>query len=309
MIEIFVALFIGWNLGANDAANIFGTAVSNKIIKFYSAALIAIIFVIIGAVIGGEEGVKTYEEIASTNSVVISSIIGLSAAISVFIMTGLKIPVSMTHAMLAGVVVSGLLTGGVNYTPVMKMGASWFISPVSTMVISYLIYRFTNKRVKSLFRGIGSLDKFIKITTILVGIYGSYSLGANNVANVVGVFVYSSEMGIYSWLILGGVAISIGIITFSKRVMGTVGSEISKMDNYGAMIAVLSSAIVIHIYSIYGIPVSSSQSIVGAVVGIGLIEGMVNVNFKVLRKVVLGWIYSISVSGFLTFVLIKLFVK
>ncbi|MGM0507768.1 MAG: anion permease [Fusobacteriota bacterium] len=303
---ILVAIFLGWNLGSNDAANIFGTAVSNNILKFINAAIISSVFVILGAIIRGEAGVQTYQNINGQMEITIAVIIGISAGLSVFLMTFFKIPVSTTHAILSGIIVSGVMKGDINIRPLYKIFISWFASPIGSFIIAYFLYYIYLNNIKKHIKNIYIFEKFIKIGIILVGIYGSYSLGANNVANVVGVFVGSNSLSMNMWLLLGGVSISLGIITYSKKVMNTVGNDITKLDNAGALIAVLSTAIVIHIYALYGVPVSSSQGIVGGVMGIGFHSGLRSIKFNIISKIMKGWIYSILISGGLSYLLIIL---
>lgn len=303
---ILAALFLGWNLGANDAANIFGIAVTNKIVKFWVAAILSSCFVIVGALIGGKYGVETYQKISMQNDMKTAVIISFSAAISVFIMTTLKIPVSTTHSILSALVVAGIFQNQLNITPLTKILISWFASPIGSMALSYLLYKIYNYKIKRRIKNIFILEKMVKIGILLVGIYGSYSLGANNVANVVGIFANNKLLTLRNWLILGGVSISLGIITYSKKVMTTVGTGIVKMDNLGALIALLSTAVIIHIYSLYGIPVSSSQAIVGGVIGVGMTEGIENVKTKVVLKIIQGWFYSIGISGVLAFLMLKI---
>lgn len=305
--QYIISFFLGWNLGANDAANIFGTAVSNRIIKFINAAIIASIFVILGAYIGGSEGIKTYQSIVNQDNIKIASLISLATGISVFIMTYAKIPVSTTHCMLSAIIVSGIMKGEINIKPLIKVMMSWFLSPIGSMVLAYLIYKFSKGIIRKKIKNIIIFENFIKISSILVGIYGSYSLGANNTANVVGVFAGNqSRFSIEMWLLFGGIAISTGILTYSKRVMGTVGSKIVKMDNYGALVAVLSTSIIVHLYSLIGVPVSSSQGIVGGVIGVGITESIDNINLKVILKIISGWVYSIVISGVLSYIFIKI---
>ncbi|BDU50695.1 inorganic phosphate transporter [Haliovirga abyssi] len=307
IIFIIIAVsFVGWNLGANDASNIFGTIISNKILKFKTAGIIGTIFVILGAVIGGKNGIETYNSLYNGQDLKIALAISFAAGISVLIMTIFKIPVSTTHSILSGIVVSALISGNINVAPLFKIFTSWFLSPIGAMGLGYIIYKISRKFIRNKIKNVLVFNKFIKILAILIGIYGSYSLGANNVANVVGIFAKGTNFSINLWLILGGISISFGLVTYSKRVMKTVGLDIVYLDNYGALVAVLASAIVIHLYSVIGVPVSSSQAIVGGVIGVGMTESVRNINYKIILKIVSGWIYSILISGFLTFIFIKL---
>lgn len=303
-----MSFFLGWNLGANDAANVFGTAVSNRIIRFRTAALIGTIFVITGAVIGGHAGVATYGLMMRGFTEHSAVLISLAAGTTVLAMTVAKIPVSMTHCLIAAIAVAGTMNGIYNFSPMKKVAVSWIVSPAGAAALAFVLYKVTAVLVRRYISNVVKYEKFIRAAAIIVGMYGSYSLGANNVANVVGVFSYKdSQISLEEWLLLGGIFISVGIVTFSRRVMTTVGEKIAKIDDFGAVVAVLASSVVVHLFSIAGIPVSSSQAIVGGVIGVGVTEGVRNLDIGVIRKIVAGWIYSIVGAGILTFLLLTIF--
>src|SRR5210317_2015451 len=106
MLLIFLSsgLFLGWSLGANDAANVFGTAVGTKMIRFKTAALISGIFVILGAVIGGAGASHTLGKLGSVNAIAGSFMVAFAAGFTVFWMTKLKVPVSTSQAVVGAII-------------------------------------------------------------------------------------------------------------------------------------------------------------------------------------------------------------
>ena len=94
MLLIFLSsgLFLGWSLGANDAANVFGTAVGTKMIRFKTAAMISGIFVIIGAVIGGAGASHTLGKLGSVNAIAGSFMVAFAAGFDKIKVTGFNIP-------------------------------------------------------------------------------------------------------------------------------------------------------------------------------------------------------------------------
>ena len=103
---------------------------------------------------------------------------------------------------------------------------------------------------------------------------------------------------------MGGIAIAVGVFTYSKRVMLTVGNDLLKMSPVAAFIVVLSHSIVLFLFASQGIsnflqsmnlpsiplvPVSSSQAVVGAVIGIGLLKGGKEVKWSIASKITIGW--------------------
>ncbi len=97
-------LFLGWSLGANDAANLFGTAVGAKVIKFRTAAIVMSIFVIIGAVSSGSGASHTLGKLGAINSLSGAFVVALSSAITVFIMTKYGLPVSTSQSIVGAII-------------------------------------------------------------------------------------------------------------------------------------------------------------------------------------------------------------
>ena len=93
-------LFLGWSLGANDAANIFGSAVGTKMVKFKSAVVIASVFVIIGAVLQGYGASQTLGDLGSINAIGGAFTVALCAGLTVFWMTKLQLPVSTSQGIM-----------------------------------------------------------------------------------------------------------------------------------------------------------------------------------------------------------------
>jgi PiT family inorganic phosphate transporter len=91
-------LFLGWSLGANDASNVFGTAVGSKMIRFRTAAVWCSIFVILGAVISGAGASHTLGKLGSVNAIAGAFIVAFAAAASVYLMTKARYPVSTSQA-------------------------------------------------------------------------------------------------------------------------------------------------------------------------------------------------------------------
>ena len=319
-IFLSAGLFMGWSLGANDAANIFGTAVGTKMIKFRTAAIICTIFVILGAVISGAGASHTLGKLGEINAIGGAFTVAFAAAITVFGMTKQGLPVSTSQA-IVGAIIGWNFFVGVSTDPAVlyKIMGTWFFTPVLGAVFAIVFYFVTKCILDKLQIHIMRLDNYTRIALVLVGIFGSYSLGANNIANVMGVFINVSPFdniyikdvfhisGTQQLFLLGGIAISIGVFTYSKKVMMTVGSSIFKLSPISAYIVVLASSTVLFVFASEGlkmwlmernlpsfplVPVSQSQAVVGAIMGIGIFKSGRNVNFKVLGRIGVGWILT-----------------
>ena len=323
-------LFLGWSLGANDAANVFGTAVATKMVKFKVAALIASIFVIVGATISGAGAAHTLGKLGSVNALGGAFTVALAAAVTVAWMTKLGLPVSTTQAIVGAIVGWDFFAGAlVDTNALTKIITTWVLNPILAGAFSFVLF----KLVKAYLRGakihLLRIDLYTRLGLILIGAFGSYSLGANNIANVMGVFVASNPftdinfMGLFRLtgtqvlFFVGGLAIAVGIYTYSYRVMKTVGSDIFKLSPIAALVVVLAESLVLFIFASQSlerlliklglptiplVPVSSSQAVVGGVIGIAIARGGGKaINLKVLTRIFWGWIITPVTAAVISF--------
>ena len=291
-------IFLGWSLGANDASNVFGSAVASRMLKFWTAAVLASVFVLLGALLQGKAGIETLKDLTqlSLQQAVISSI---AAAITVSIMTILGLPVSTSQAVVGAILGVGFLNRQINLAGLGKVVACWFGTPVGAVVVAVIVYRglafFYNRLRINLFQS----DILLRTSLIAAGSYGAYSLGANNVANVSAVFVGAGYLSVFSAVLIGGLSIAFGILTFSKRVMETVGKKLVMLDAFSALVVLLAEAITVHFYALVGVPVSTSQAVIGAVLGVGIIKGINTVSGPTLVRILIGWFLTPAVASFI----------
>ncbi|MEA2012091.1 MAG: inorganic phosphate transporter, partial [Verrucomicrobiota bacterium] len=302
-------LFLGWSLGANDSANIFGTAVSSRMIKYSTAVILITIFVILGACLQGAAGIETLSKV-SNQTIFTATIVSFSAALTVTVMTVLKIPVSTSQAVGGAIFGIGFLKNEINYKIFTKMIICWVATPFGAVFISIILYFLFKKILDKWQPDIFTYDPVVRIGLIICGSYGAYSLGANNTANVAAVFVgehANFSISPFFAAVLGGIGIAIGAITYSKPVMMTVGKGIVKMDAFSAFISILSLSITLHLFAGIGVPVSSSQAIVGSVLGISFVKGLHVINFKTLRNVFSGWAATPFIAALMAILLFNIF--
>ncbi|MBF0180684.1 MAG: anion permease [Magnetococcales bacterium] len=322
-------LFLGWSLGANDAANIFGTAVGTRMIKFTTAALICSIFVLLGAVISGAGAAHTLSKLGDINALGGAFVAAFAAAAVVAWLTILGLPVSTTQAIVGAIIGWNFFTGMATDFSVFKtIVGTWFLSPVLTAIFSYFMYKGVMWWLNQQKFHLISLDAFTRYALLFAGVLGAYSLGANNIANVMGVFIGANPFGDVGFLsglqilfAVGSIAIAAGVYTYGKRVMMTVGDSIAPLTPVGAVVVVLSTSLVLFLFAsedleyflaslglptIPLVPVSSSQAVVGGVIGIGLIKNASNIRWGVTGRIVVAWVQTPIVSAIASFFMLFL---
>ncbi len=323
---------MGWSLGANDAANVFGTAVGSRMVRFRSAALISSAFVMLGAVTGGRGASEGLTAIAAVDGIVPSALVALSAAFTVLVMTRLSLPVSTSQAIvgaLSGYTLACSLP--INFSSLTGIWATWIYGPLLAGLMSAFLYFLINRIFLASTIHLLTLDHYTRGALIAAGAIGSYALGANNIANVTGLFIPTFTAENISLLpcigdiptqlfLIGSVAIALGILTYSKRVMMSIGSNLFRLSPVAAFIVVLSTALVLFLFSSSAlqqfllshnlpapplIPVSQSQASVGAVLGIAVAKrAWHSINIHLLVKIAIGWVATPISSALLSYLLL-----
>jgi len=323
-------LFLGWALGANDASNVFGTAVGSRMIKFSTAAIVCSIFVVLGAVASGTGAAHTLGKLGAITALPGAFMAAFSAGFSVYLMTKAGIAVSTTQAIVGSIIGWNLFSGtDTDPAALTKIVSTWLICPLLAGGISVVLFKLVTTFLRRTNIHLLRTDAYTRIGLLAAGAFGAYSLGANNIGNVVGVFIPSSPFTDFSFgdlftltsieqlFLVGALAIAVGVITYSKRVMMTIGRGMIPLSPIGAWVAVVSHSIVLFLFASRGlesflashglptiplVPVSSSQAVVGAVLGIALLRGGRNIRWRVVGSIAIGWVVTPVIAGVICFV-------
>jgi len=317
LIFLSSGLFLGWSFGANNAGNVFGTAVGSKMVSFKVAAIVCSIGLILGALLSGAGATLTLGKLGSVNELGGAFIVALAGAVAIFGMTRFNLPVSTSQAMVGSIIGWNLFAGAItDYGSLVKIVSSWVVAPVISGFFAIIMYILVRKLLSRIKIHILYLDFYNRVGLIIIGGFGSYSLGANNIANVMGVFVPVSPLrpietffgtisGTEQLFIMGGIAMAAGVITYSGKVLQTVGNNIMTLTPITALIVVFSSSTVLFIFSSQSlerflimlglptiplVPIAAAQAVIGAIIGIGLFQGGKKINFKVIGKIASGWV-------------------
>jgi PiT family inorganic phosphate transporter len=215
-----------------------------------------------------------------------------------------------------------------------RIVATWVLCPLLAALVAAGLYLFGALLLRRSRLHLLRLDAGLRLGLILAGVFGSYSLGANNIGNVMGVFVPAAPFtavtlpgglvfsGTQQLFLLGGLAIAVGVYTRSRQVMLTVGDRLMPLSPFGALVVVLANALVLFVFSSQGlsdavvelglpriplIPVSSSQAVIGAVVGVALLQGqrgLRQVRWGMLARIASGWVSTPVLAALLGYVLL-----
>ena len=166
------------------------------------------------------------------------------------------------------------------------------------------------------------VEEIFKKLQIMTSCYVSLAHGANDVANAIGpiaaiyaIVRHGNLAGNVavpkSFLALGGLGIAVGVAVWGHKVMKTIGSKITELNNTRGFSIDFSTATTVLIASALGLPISSTHTVVGAVVGVGYARGVGAVNLDVIKHIVVSWLITVpagaGMSAILYLILSKIF--
>ena len=157
----------------------------------------------------------------------------------------------------------------------------------------------------------GQVEKIFSYLEVGTACYIAFAHGANDVANAIGPFaaivaVFKSgdltmQVPVPIWILaLGGAGIVVGLGTWGYRVIETIGNKITSITPSRGFSAAFATATTVLLCSKLGLPVSTSHTLVGSVIGVGLAKGMAALNLRVIRSIVNAWIITIPAAAVLT---------
>ena len=192
---------------------------------------------------------------------------------------------------------------------------SVLISAIAALLFTFIFYYFSKAKLK---QSVNSESQFAYLM-IFTSCAVAFAHGSNDVANAIGPLAainqatnqllnqpYTLETPLWI-LFLGATGIVIGLATLGYRVMKTIGENIVKLTPSKGFSAQLAAALTVVIASQLDMPVSTTHTLVGAVIGIGLVEGASTINFNSVRTIVLSWVITLPAGALLSIAFLELF--
>ncbi|WP_203218945.1 inorganic phosphate transporter [Geoglobus acetivorans] len=325
-LTIAVGLYMAWNIGANDAANSMATSYGSKALTLRQIIIMAGILEFLGAFLYGKRVTHTIAkgivpiDALNSNLVVIGALSAiLAASIWITVATYFHLPVSTTHSIVGAMVGFGLAAVSQDYIRLedIQWGAlyrivlSWIISPIAGAVIAFLLFTIIKISLLSRFSN-ESVEHVFRYLQVLTAGYMAFAHGSNDVANATGPM--AAALGYLgtetpAWiLMLGGIGITIGIATWGYRVIMTVGERITELTYTRGFSAEFATATTVIMASTLGMPISTTHTLVGSVIGVGLAGGIASIDLSVVKRIIASWLLTVPVAAGLAIVFYTLMV-
>ena len=310
---ILVAVFMGVNIGGNNAAASMGAAYGAKArTKLQAVALIGV-FSLLGAVLNGGEVIKTLGVgILPAGTILLEgAVVAVGAAgITIFLANIVRLPISTSQAAVGAIVGIGLFydASKINTYTIGEIMVWWVVTPILAWFLAYIVGKYLYTEILIWLADHSdseeSIRKLLNILLTVSGSYVAYSAGANNAANAVGPFVGAGVVTSFQGAVIGGLALGVGAFLLGGRVLDTVGKEITELCVIRAVFVEFIAAGIVHAASIYGIPVSLGEIVTAGVIGIGCANsGMHIMKGDTVKKIAMAWIISPLLAGSMAYAL------
>ncbi len=309
---VLVALAFDFMNGFHDAANSIATVVSTRVLKPYQAVMLAAFFNFVAVFVfqlsvAATVGKGIIEQGAVDHYVVFGALVG---AISWNLLTWYyAIPSSSSHALIGGIVGAGVAKAGTSAllpAGILKTVAFIFISPfiglllgaALMLAISWLFVRSTPSRVDRLFR---------RLQLVSSSLY-SLGHGGNDAQKTIGIIwmlliaagYTGANESVPAWVVIACyVTIGLGTLFGGWRIVKTMGQRITKIRPVGGFCAETSGSIALFLATGLGIPVSTTHTITGSIVGVGTTQSVSAVRWGVAGDLLWAWILTIPCSAFI----------
>lgn len=319
---VVLGLIFDYTNGFHDAANVVSTIIATRALAPMAAIILTAVLNTIGATqIGGvAHTISTglVQEAAVTQNIVLFALIG--AILWNLITWYFGMPSSSSYALIGGLIGAAMVEGGASIVlwrgltnkVLIPMAVSPFIGFGFAYLLMKVIYHYSKKNAE------GRLAKVFRYLQIGSGSVMALAHGLNDAQKSMGIItlgLFASELvattHIPLWVILScALMMGLGTATGGFRIIRTVGFKITKLSPPQGFAAEVSASSVILVASFLGMPISSSQMIVGSIGGVGSAKGAKYVQWEIAKKLALAWILTLPGAAFfssLTFLFYKLF--
>lgn len=319
LLTILVVLVVGMALlfdfvnGWNDSANAIATVVGTRVLSPFKAVVLASTLNLVGAMVGTRVAstmaklihLPERPELAQQHTILIIVVAGLmAAAIWAATMTVFGMPISGSHSLIGGIVGSAVAASGVGILVADNVGKTllaMLCAPVMGFCIAYAFYILLIWSTQTL--APSTMNRSFGRLQILSAGWMAFTHGTNDAQKVMGIImmallVHEGDLGgtfeIYPWVKIScAVAISVGTAVGGWKVIKTLGHHLTKMGPAEGFAAETSSAIVLSLAALAGIPTSTTHTITGSILGLGATKGISGVRWGLGEKIMLAWIFTL----------------
>lgn len=266
ILSSFIALLVAISSGNNGSLGP-GMLIASGIVKRNVAIILSSIALVMGLIL---EGWRMSWTIPSTLGYLNANIriaIILSVIITLILNTLIGVPISVSQLLMLSTFTIGFLNNfNLNWFLMIIIIISWIVSPLTVMILTLILYPLISSFIGNRIKDIYIVRQIGKILTMTAVIYLLYVMGAS----MIGLIISLEPKTSYLTIIIYSLVIFIGLFKLSSRPSIVIGYKIARLGPIITSVVIYLAALIVHIFTVFGIPVSITQCITGGVFGLGI---------------------------------------
>lgn len=297
-----MAIYVAFSIGANDES--MAPLAGSGFIKVGTAALLGGVMASLGAVLLGHRVEETIGRAILTEPImaVDTFIIVFSMATWMTLASYRGWPISSTHSAVGAAVGLGLARwglSGVAWSSIGVIVGAWFLSPLAGLTGSMLLVKAMKRALRSRVKGLREQVKAMRLTALLLLLWislSAFSRGANDIGNASAFLTVMLQQDSLYVRLICSLGMLTGLLLLGRRVIKSVGLNLVKLNPLTALAVQVTVALIMLTATVFGIPLSGTHVLVGAVTGLGLSERSW-INVKGLKEIVYTWAATFLASA------------
>lgn len=303
-VVVILALLFDFTNGWNDAANSIATVVSTRVLSPLQAVALAAAFNVIGAfysdAVAKTIGAGLVDPIEVNQLVILATLVaGITWNVT---MTLAGLPISASHALIGGLVGAAVAKGGwaiVNLGGIRTVLLAMLLSPVLGALMGWLLMHVINFLLRN--QAPASVTRWFKRLQLLSVGFVSFSHGSGDAQKVMGIITlalfaggYLPDISVPTWVVVAAAsAMGLGTMIGGWGVIKTLGMKMMRLQPVHGFAAETAAATFLTIAARIGIPVSSTHTITGSIIGVGMARRVSAVRWGIANKIVYAWVLTL----------------
>lgn len=311
---IVLALIFDFTNGWHDTANAIATVVGTRTLKPYTAILMAAVLNLVGAFFSTAVAKTIGKDIVNPKAVTLVVLVAALLAVIIWnvITVLMGLPTSSSHALigsLIGAAVASAGTGILQSQGIIKILIALLVSPILGALVAFIFMKII--RVIFANKPASKVKRIFKPLQIFSSAFMAFSHGAADAQKAMGIMAlallvggYQSELLIPDWVkYSAGLAMAVGTAIGGWKVIQTIGSRLSRLETPHGFAAETAAASILTTVADLGIPVSTTHTITGSIIGTGLAERIRSVRWSVATKIVYAWVLTLPGTALMGYIL------
>jgi len=307
---VLVAFIFDFINGFHDASNSIATVIATGVLKpkfavFWAAFFNFIAFLFIHLQVASTIGTGLVSPHVIEPYVIFSALIG---AISFNLCTWyFGLPSSSSHALIGGLVGAGIVRGGwgaLEFSGLSKVLISIVLSPIAGVIIALSLMWLLSRLIKNWKSD--KVERWFRKIQLATSALLSISHGSNDAQKTMGIIailLFSADLlgptfYVPVWVIIScNLVMALGTLAGGWRIVNTLGTKITKLVPMSGCCAETAAAVTILTFTHFGIPVSTTHTVTGAIVGVGTSNGLWATNWHIMRRILWAWLFTIPAAA------------